>query len=196
MPVARRADAWFEIHDLSDPTVCTPDYVAALARLDRPVYTIAPDPRIPKSVAYPRAEMVSKYGPYFFTSSLSWMFALALEQEGIEEIGLWGVDMASHEEYGLQRPGCQFFVMLALGRGIKVRVPPQSDLLAPQMQYGFHSTTPMYRKLIARKAELEQRVAVAASAYENSRNEWHFLRGALDDVEYQLKTWIGSVPLA
>ena len=195
MPVARRADAWFEIHDLKDASVCPPDYVAALARLDRPVWTIEPDPRIPKSVAYPRAEMVAKYGPYFFTSSLSWMFALALEQEGVEEIGLWGVDMAATEEYGLQRPGCHFFVMLALGRGIKVRVPPQSDLLAPTMQYGFHSTAPMYKKLVTRKAELEARVATAATAYENARNEFHFLKGALDDVQYQLNTWIGSLPL-
>ena len=89
---------------------------------------IDPPPEIPNALAYPVNDMVEKYGPFFFTSSLSWMFAQALEREGVEEIGLWGVDMSAHEEYGLQRPGCQYFITLAMQRGIKVTIPPESDL--------------------------------------------------------------------
>jgi hypothetical protein len=187
--VVKRVDAWFEIHPLSDAEVFTTDYVGWLTRLGKPVYVTAPSDQIPTAVAYPREAMVEKYGPFFWNSSLSWMFALALEQNP-EEIGLWGVDMSATEEYALQRPGCHHFITLARSRGIKVTVPPESDLLRPPMQYGFGTESLMYRKLRARRAELTRRVADAATAYEHHRNEWHFLKGALDDLEYMMNTWV------
>jgi hypothetical protein len=35
-------------------------------------------------------------------------------------IGLWGVDMAAAEEYAYQKPGCQFFILEAMRRGIGI----------------------------------------------------------------------------
>ena len=35
---------------------------------------------VPNSERYPWEDMVDKYGPYFMNSSLSWMFALALDK--------------------------------------------------------------------------------------------------------------------
>lgn len=186
---AKRADAWFEIHPLSDTAVFTADYVEWLRRFEGPVYVTSPAEQIASSVVYPREAMVEKYGPYFFTSSLSWMFALALEQNP-QEIGLWGVDMSASEEYARQRPGCHYFITLARERGIKVTVPPESDLLRPPMQYGFSTESLMYRKLRTRREELKQRIAAAASEYEAKRNEWHFLTGAIDDLEYMMNTWV------
>jgi hypothetical protein len=186
---AKRVDAWFEIHPLSDAQVFTADYIEWMARLGKPVYMTGESERIPTAQAYPREEMVQKYGPYFFTSSLSWMFAYAMEQNP-QEIGLWGVDMSATEEYGYQRAGCHYFITLARARGIQVTVPPESDLLQPPMLYGFGTDSLMYRKLRARKSELEQRVADAATRYENARNEWNFLNGALDDLKYMMQTWV------
>jgi hypothetical protein len=185
----KRVDAWFEIHPFSLPDM-TPDYVAWMGQVDRPVYVIEPVPQIAKCVVYPRAEMLEKYGPYFFTSSLSWMFAMALEQNP-DEIGLWGVDMAATEEYAHQRPGCHYFITLAKARGIKVTVPHESDLMRPPAPYGFVMDSPAYKKLRTRAAELDGRIASAAQRYEDARNEWHFLRGARDDLEYVLNTWVG-----
>lgn len=190
-PFVKRVDAWFEIHPLSDPNAgFTPDYVQWMAQLDKPVYLTEQSPYVPASVAYPREAMIEKYGPYFFTSSLSWMFALALERCP-DEIGLWGVDMSATEEYAFQRPGCHYFITLARQRGIKITVPSEADLLQPPMQYGFGSSSPMYRKLSARRAELAKRLETAAAQYEHFRNEWHFLKGALDDLDYVMHTWIG-----
>lgn len=191
-PHVKRLDAWFEIHSLSDPHAgFTPDYVAWMAQLPCPVYLTELSGHVPGGALYPIAAMQEKYGRYFFTSSLSWMFALALEQPGIQEIGLWGVDMSATEEYALQRPGCHFFITLARQRGIKITVPLESDLLQPPVQYGFGTASPMYRKLATRKAELTTRLNEAAAKYEHHRNEWNFLKGALDDLEYTMNTWIG-----
>ena len=188
VPHVKRVDAWFEMHPLPQPDIM-PDYIAWMANLDRPLYMCEAVTGLPKSITYPREEMTAKYGPYFFTSTLSWMLALALEQNP-QEIGLWGVDMAATEEYGYQRPGCHYFVMIAKERGIKITVPPESDLLKPPAPYGYVMGSPMYKKLMARKAELEGRLQRAAESYEQHRNEWNFLKGALDDLNYTLNTWV------
>jgi hypothetical protein len=188
VPHVRRVDAWFELHPFDDPTM-TPDYVAFMAQLDKPVYLIEPHVQITQGILYPRDLAEREFGQHFFTSSLSWMFALALMQSP-QEIGLWGVDMSADTEYGLQRPGCHFFAWVASQRGVKVTVPPQSDLMRPPAPYGYVQTSLMYRKLEARKSELDKRIAEAAAQYEHHRNEWHFLRGARDDLDYMLNTWM------
>lgn len=187
-PHVKRVDRWFEMHPLTQPDIA-PDYISWMASLNKPVYLIEPTPAIPKGVVYPKDEMIKGYGPYFFTSSLSWMFALAI-LEAPEEIGLWGVDMSATDEYGYQRAGCHYFMMLAQSKGIKVTVPVQSDLMRPPAPYGYVMGSHMYQKLTTRRNELKTREQAAAAAYENSRNEWHFLKGAVDDLDYVLNTWV------
>lgn len=187
-PFVKRVDAWFELHPLSDPCV-TPDYVAFMNATGKQVFLIEPSPAIPNGAAYPKDEMTKEFGEYFFTSSLAWMFALALKQNP-EEIGMWGVDMSATEEYGYQRAGCHFFIQLAKSRGIKVTVPAESDLLRPPPPYGYIMGTRMYVKLAQRRAELVGRLNNAAAEYEARRNEWNFLKGAVDDLDYMLNTWV------
>lgn len=201
-PIVERVDAWFELHRWEPPVVgspakqvpwFTPEYCQWLAEMaghDTPVYMSEVQAAVPSSVRYPREEMIKKYGPYFFTSSLAWMFALALEQPGVQEVGLWGVDMSATEEYAAQRPGCHYFITLAQQRGIKVTIPPESDLLRPQPMYGLSETSPMHVKLMARKREIEARLASCQATYENCVREQFFLKGALDDLNYILNTWV------
>jgi hypothetical protein len=45
---------------------------------------------------------------------------------------------ASHNsEYGQQRPSCEFFLGIAVGRGIKIHLPKTSDLLKVRWMYGY-----------------------------------------------------------
>ena len=196
------ADVWYELHRW-EPQIpgmvgsgkpwFTPEYCEFLTRFDKgPVWMIDPPPEIPNALAYPVNDMVEKYGPFFFTSSLSWMFAQALEREGVEEIGLWGVDMSAHEEYGLQRPGCQYFITLAMQRGIKVTIPPESDLLQPPLFYGVTENHPMMIKLMARMEELKGRHTAAIQRESQAAQEKHFIAGAIDDLDYMMKTWVTS----
>jgi hypothetical protein len=190
--VAQRIDAWFELHDLGDKQVVTPDYMAWLQKMGeagKAIYCINETPDIKGSVTYPLAAMEAEFGRYFWTSSLSYMLALAIMQKPTE-IGLWGVDMSAVEEYAQQRPGCHFFVWMAQLRGIKITTPAQSDLLRPPARYGYTSVTHMQQKLIARKAELKQREAALALQYENTVREQMFIKGALDDLQYVMNTWV------
>jgi hypothetical protein len=82
---------------------------------------------------------------------------------GFKEINLSGVDMAQDgivvqtAEYRAQRPSCEFFLGIASGRGIKVVLPPGSDLLIADHLYGFEDGSTMFRKRTARIAELNKR---------------------------------------
>ena len=64
------------------------------------------DKDIPESVPFPKEEMMKKYAIHmpngetrqYFTNSISWMTALAIE-EGYTEIHYYGVHMCSVSEY-------------------------------------------------------------------------------------------------
>lgn len=193
----KRVDAFFELHRFNpnDP-VWFREYVEWMKGLACPLYMIEPLPEFPTSVAYPRAEMIERWGPNFFTSSLAWMAALALTQEGIEEIGFWGVDMAATEEYGLQKPGCLYFVEMARQMGVRVTTPPESDLLQPLPLYGIGEANPQRIKLMTRRAELQGKMNAAAAEAENLKNQWEakireqlYFQGAMEDCQYMLNTW-------
>ena len=197
-PIVERADAWFELHRWEPPVIgdpqhqvpwFTPEYCQWLGQFPGPVYVADQIPNIPRATLYPCEQMIEKYGPYFFTSSLSWMFALALEDPEIEEIGLWGVDMSATEEWGYQRAGCHYFVTLAMQRGIAVIIPPESDLLCPKPLYGIGEGTPMMVKHTARMRELQSRLNAVSAAKVNAEHEEMFLRGAIDNLNYEIHTW-------
>ncbi len=185
---AKRISMWFELHPLSDASV-SPDYLRWLAHIDRPVALIATDARVPKGFEYPREAMLAEYGPYFFTSSVAWMLALAIREKPAE-IGLWGIDMSANEEYALQRPGCHFFIREALKSGIKVFVPSESDVAVPPALYGYVSGWPMYRKLQAQRADCVKARDEAAAQYEFFRMKHAGYSGAVENIDYMLRTWV------
>lgn len=188
-PQVRRVNVWFEIHRWNQDWL-TPDYRNFLARVPR-VYMIEPVAELAQSMAYPKAEMLEKYGPYFFTSTPAWMLALAIEQNP-KEIGIWGIDLAAHGEYAEQKPGCMYFIEIARAKGIKITVPNESDLLRPPPLYGFCEVDPMMQKLLARQAELTTRINNNAAQSDHLVREGMFLKGALDDCNYMLQTWAGG----
>ncbi len=205
-----RCDAFFELHrwepgEVGKPATqkpwFSPEYVAWMGRLPCPVWMAAPVPEIPTSRALPVDGLVGKYGSYFFTSSIAWMLACAIEdilearatgQACPDVIGLWGIDMAANEEYGYQRAGCQHFVDLAAQLGIAIHVPPESDLLRPSALSGIDESNHWMIKLTARQREIQTRLAGAQNTLEQAKYQVAFLQGALDDLDYQMKTWGGD----
>lgn len=194
------ADSYFEIHRW-EPQVpghmgtgqpwFTPEYVEFLTRFKGPVWMMDPlPPEIPNVQRIPFEDLTEKFGPFFWTSSLSYMLAMAIDTPGVTEIGLWGVDMSAHEEYSLQRPGCQHFITEATQRGIKVTIPPESDILQPPLFYGVTESSPMMIKLTARMQELQQRHAQCIQQEAAAAQQKHFLAGAIDDIDYTIKTWV------
>lgn len=187
----KRFDAWFEIHPWR-PGVLPSfplDYVGLLVGSPVPVYMQEVRPEVRNSVAYPRAQMEAEFGSYFFTSSVAWMLAKAIT-DGATEIGLYGIDMAHRTEYAEQRPGCHFFMTEAKRRGIKLNVPPQSDILQPPPAYGYCEIDPLYVKLMSRKADISAGLAKEKQAMRDSELKAAFYEGCLSTTEYMLRTWV------
>ena len=172
-----RYDVHFELHDLDQLNNRQP-YLEWLARVEKPLFIRQVDDRVPNGTLFPREELVEKYGHYF-TNTISWLIALAIECQP-EEIGVWGVDMATTDEYLKQRPSCEYFLGLAAGKGIKVYIPPQSDLLKCAGLYGFEEwTSDMFAKWKARCAELTTRVSTMEETRDTALREVAFIEGGL-----------------
>lgn len=191
-PHLKRVDAFFEIHRWEPHQPWFPtDYRAFLASLTCPVYMIDKVKDVPASVAYPMNEMIDRFGPWFWTSTISWMFALAIRQ-GATEIALAGIDMSAQEEWEFQRSGCHFFIHIARELGIPVTVPPESDLLRPPPMYGFREVDPMHVKLLVREKELGDHIRGAEQELAAARDKLMFYKGAADNNRYMLKTWVSN----
>lgn len=104
-------------------------------------------------------------------------------------IGFWGVDMSASEEYARQKPGCWFFAFEILRRGISLYYPPESDLFCPEPVYGISEWDHAYIKQTARAREINARVTHNQEQMQNLHNQMMADRGALDDLNYQIKTW-------
>jgi len=187
-----RYEAWFEIHG----SLLWPEnkhygepYIKFLSELKCPVYM--QDKRYCQNATpLPKDELVKEFGPYYFTSSFSWMLAMAMKM-GASEIALFGIDMASRDEYILQRPGAYHFFNEARKRGIKISAPYESDILQPPGLYGYSEVTPFGRKLITRTQELKGRLQEMRQQRDSLIQNITYLEGALEDIDYVSAIWGG-----
>lgn len=195
--VMPRCNAFFELH-LWEPGQpwFSPEYVQWLTALPNRGVTLwvgneAVKTPIPGANVLPHQEIIDEFDPqrWFCTSSLFWMMAMAIKA-GAKKIGLWGVDMAAVEEYQAQRSGIHHMAYIAKARGIEVGVPQESDLFTPRFQYGIDEWTHSFRKVRARRSELEHRRALAQQEASNKQQEAAFLSGAIDDLNYFGDTWV------
>lgn len=185
-----RIDTWFEMHPLDifegDPKMV--EYLAWLSLHPR-LFMIEKSEQHENSERFPIEKMTEEFGTFYFSSTVAYMMAMAI-MEKPEAIGLYGIDMATDDEYVQQKTGCLFFIDEAKKRGIEVIVPEQSDLLQTGGMYGYRQDSPMYRKLWARRLELEQRITAANANITNTTRELYTLQGAMQDVDYVLRTWV------
>jgi len=186
-------DRFFELHRW-EPGVpwFSPEYVSFLENFQGQVVMTSQVPTVKNCTLLDHEHLVSKYGPYFFTSSIAWMIAMAIE-EGADKIGLFGVDMANATEYKDQRLGCQYFCSLAKSMGIEVGVPPESDLLRPAPLYGVCEQSHGWIKQTQRNKELVQRAEEAKATIAEKQEELTFLNGCLDDQDWTIQSWFGNM---
>lgn len=192
---------WFEIHIRESEYEGNPflhsrnksnEHAAKLAALGCPVYMQRHWDDIPLSIPYPKDQVIAKFGRYF-TNSISWMIALAI-QEGFTEIGLYGVDMATTTEYGYERPSCEYMLGWVRALGIRLVMPPECDLLNATFLYGFEADKASFTraKLDARKQELRGRRHQIENEIERLRLMQHQLIGAEEDLNYVKEVTLGN----
>lgn len=122
--------------------------------------------KYPTSMEFPLNELNEYFGwkdikpglQYYYESTVGLCIGFA-EMSGFEEIHLYGIDMTHDTEWAYQRPNTEFFLGHALGKGIKVYLPPESALLSSKWLYGYEDKPSDYREIIidglkARRKEL------------------------------------------
>jgi hypothetical protein len=183
---------WFDIHQFSQAGETwlrrgKPDfrgmpinkYLAALGKLPFPIYMQQPNPLVPNAIVFPFAAMVQAFGGYY-TNTISWEISLAMA-EGFKEIHIYGVDMAVDSEYHHQRPSCEYFLGMAVGRGIKVFIPDTCDLMKTRFLYGAQEPIelPFRNKISAMQKSMHERRAKSEQEMQLAQRKMFEYNGAL-----------------
>lgn len=127
----KRWDRWFQLH----PPVWkgrpfygrSMEHIEFLKTCKVPLYMRYPTPEFPTTIEYPLQEVYANVGRRYLTSTVANMIGLAL-LEGVDEIRVYGVNLASNSEYVEQRPCIEWLLGLAEGRGIKVDIPEDAPI--------------------------------------------------------------------
>ncbi len=201
----QRSDRHFDMHSpaiYANQNRRPGDHVGWLKQFSGPVYMHRADPQIPNSVTYPLADVaqeiagniyrVNKQGeiksavdePYL-TSSIAQEIALAIQQ-GYDEIHLYGIDLNTESEYAWQKPGVEYMLGVAAGKGIKVVLPDNCPLLKGKI-YGRGYLSPegermSYEQLETRAKSLQHEQAQVTAELQKTigaRKELSFIMDQL-----------------
>jgi hypothetical protein len=160
-----RLDRMIEIHE--EPWIRREELPSSEAywdwlqeKHDFPIYMQDVHPQIPASEKYPFDEICTDlFGRFlrgeerveFFGSSFSYLCALAVYM-GFSRIEIYGIEMQTGTEYSGQYPSGCFIIGVAVGRGIKVILHPESVLCKANL-YGFYTAPYVSKTIIERYLE-------------------------------------------
>ena len=137
-------------------------------KINIPIFSCTLDERCPDVVEYPLQEVLQKTGYAYLNNTVAYSFAYAISQE-VSELHLYGIDF-THKAVNFAEAGracCEFWLAIAISKGIKVNIAHNSSLLdmnVPEDQklYGYHrlddplvSSATNGSMLITRKSKLE-----------------------------------------
>ncbi|HDZ73708.1 MAG TPA: hypothetical protein ENH55_13265 [Aurantimonas coralicida] len=170
----KRWDRLFEIHQKWD---YEPDPKAYLDRLKK----VKPPKKVmsiiplggPANIVIDREALFKKYGAIWISSSITYAIACALEEKPTD-IGLWGIDMESREEYVVQFAGCRHFIDMAKVLGIKIHLPHDCLLRRDPHPYADRFETTLALTLESKAKYIEKlidRVECQLSAAEAGMNQ-------------------------
>ena len=92
------------------------------------VYMSYDEPDIPNCKVYPFERLKKKHGFDYFTSSFSYLMALAIDEK-YDKIYLYGINLTAIDEYIHQKAGLEYLIGYAQAKGIEVINPDASGLL-------------------------------------------------------------------
>ncbi len=114
--------------------------VKKCTELNVPLMTLKHYDFAPTSVEYPLDDVIQDLRSDNFTNGIDYMIAYAIHCGVFTDIDLYGINMAMGSEYEWEKPGCDFWLGLAKGRGIRVNIKSNVTLLLKPrdgMLYGY-----------------------------------------------------------
>lgn len=202
---AKKVDAIFQVHS---PPVWKnpmnrncPDFPIWIRQVHPfPIYMQQVYKEVPSSVKYPLDEVSDLLIPglfrgdtwedlkrsYYYTSTVCYALALGIYQAVTEgtysRIEIHGIEMESDTEYRYQRDGVFFWVGIALGHGIQVKINPRSNLFREPL-YGYEGDVTLSRKHIQERLELlgDMRKRAEKTLRETQAAQEAALAAALDE---------------
>lgn len=144
-----RADRWFQIHDTFRRKVASRNIIGHYEWLKEnkwniPIYMRSVYEEIPNSIAYPIKKICDEFLSNihrgnkkikYFTSSLAYMLPMAI-LEGYQRIELYGFEMSEDTEYAQQKACAEFWIGLAVGKGIEIYMPEGCQLMNSSLYGG------------------------------------------------------------
>lgn len=131
--------------------------------------------------------LIDKYGEYF-CSTISWMFAEAIEA-GATEIALHGVSMSSDSEYAHQKPSLCYLIGYARALGIKVTSDRMGEIMSAPFIYGMQKKPEALTMLSGKKARAKNTMAQAEAEVFAAKEKYHKAQGWLEAFEYMENNW-------
>ena len=137
-------------------------------KINVPIFSCTLDKRCPDVVEFPLQEVLQKTGYAYLNNTVAYSFAYAISQK-VTDLHLYGIDF-THKAINFAEAGracCEFWLAIAISKGIKVNIAHNSSLLdmnVPEDQklYGYHrlddplvSSATNGSMLITRKSKLE-----------------------------------------
>jgi len=193
-PAFKRADLYFEMHNKSywgkeEPDGSKP-IIDRLNNFDGPTYMFDHYKEVPRSVRFPIDVIVDKYRRYH-TTSITYMLALAyhsfIETGKPYHVGIYGIHMASREEYTEQRPCCEYWLGRMEGAGMDITMAPGGSVLTSNGLYGYEGYHPAIPKLRDRLNGINAGIQQCEQELDKWTNQkWKQLGAAAED-EYLMR---------
>lgn len=136
-------DIHFELHTIPYlKTVATPkaleEYFEFMKFKGKNLVLNGKYEEFPEAQDYPINQVIEYFQHRYFNNTISYMIALAImKNPDLEELAIFGIDMAADTEYSHQRPCTEFYLGWARAKGIKVLIPHVCPLLKTTHLYGF-----------------------------------------------------------
>jgi hypothetical protein len=213
-----RADRWYDLHPFhqmafrpkDQRTVRQQDvpigaYLRPDGHLDwlrtrpMPVYLAEARPDFPTARAFPQAEILEWFKPYwpyrltrhgrvepgpdYEVSTPAWMLMHAIV-EGYGEIHVYGIHLATQWEYVQQRPNFEFLLGLAAGRGIKIVLPQAAPICQARYRYAFEPKADL--PIQSAQLTIDQIKAEGLALHQQRAALPWYARGRKQDVARQL----------
>jgi len=182
----------FELHDERYFDI-TPGVKERMNKLNLPTLMQKEYDWYPKAMSYPLTHMRKKYRTYF-TSSIAYMIALAVEME-YKHIALFGIHMASSEEYTHQKGACEYWLGVAEGRGADVFIAPESEVLKSVNLYAYEPLSEAANSVYKRLVGLQNGVQELMAREEEIRNMRVKTQGALSEAQTIFRSLSGGAKM-